>query len=114
MARSGTKGLGYYAGKSLGPRRGSRVRHGRSEGIYTTWPEAQAQVKGFSGAVHKKLPDLHSAQEYTWPRAVLLLWSAPWGALRCRYRRTRDPMLVISTLSPISKISRGGHALLKR
>ncbi|SCZ96600.1 BZ3500_MvSof-1268-A1-R1_Chr4-4g07466 [Microbotryum saponariae] len=40
------------------------VRRGRVEGIYTTWAEAEVQVKGFSGAKYKKFPDLRSAQEY--------------------------------------------------
>lgn len=30
------------------------VRRGRIPGIYMSWPEAQAQVKGFPNAEHKK------------------------------------------------------------
>ena len=29
------------------------VKEGRHSGIYTTWEEAEKQVKGFSGAVYK-------------------------------------------------------------
>lgn len=32
------------------------VKKGRKTGVYTTWAETQAQVKGFSGAVFKSFP----------------------------------------------------------
>ncbi|SCZ96607.1 BZ3500_MvSof-1268-A1-R1_Chr4-4g07473 [Microbotryum saponariae] len=40
------------------------VRRGRQPGVYATWSEAEAQVKGFTGAVHKKFADRQSAEHY--------------------------------------------------
>lgn len=40
------------------------VRVGRHPGIYITWPEAQKEVSGFTGAVYKSFPTLTEAQEY--------------------------------------------------
>ncbi|SCV69007.1 BQ2448_2027 [Microbotryum intermedium] len=40
------------------------VRRGRQPGVYTTWSDAEAQVKGFTGAVHKKFTDRQSAESY--------------------------------------------------
>jgi len=40
------------------------VRVGRHPGIYITWPEAQKEVTGFTGAVYKSFPTLVEAQEY--------------------------------------------------
>lgn len=40
------------------------VRVGRQPGIYTTWAQAEAQVKGFSGAEHQSFPTREAAQEY--------------------------------------------------
>ena len=40
------------------------VRVGRHPGIYITWPEAQKEVSGFTGAVYKSFPTLPEAQEY--------------------------------------------------
>lgn len=36
---------------------------GRQPGIYTTWAEAEAQVKGFADAQHKSFPTLVEAQK---------------------------------------------------
>lgn len=44
---------GYYA-----------VRHGRKVGIYRTWAECEAQVKGFPGARYKKFGTNHEAEEF--------------------------------------------------
>lgn len=38
------------------------VWKGRKPGIYTTWPEAEAQVKGFAGAKFKAFDSLKAAQ----------------------------------------------------
>ena len=40
------------------------VRKGREPGIYTTWPECEKQVKGFSGAEYKSFSDEISAENY--------------------------------------------------
>lgn len=40
------------------------VRNGRRPGIYQTWAQCQAQVKGFSGAVFKSFPTLAEAEAY--------------------------------------------------
>lgn len=37
------------------------VRKGNEPGIYATWPECEAQVKGFRGAVHQKFPTREEA-----------------------------------------------------
>lgn len=40
------------------------VKIGRKAGIYNTWNEAQAQVKGYNGAIFKSFKTLEQAQEY--------------------------------------------------
>lgn len=40
------------------------VKVGRKPGIYTTWPEAEAQVKGFSGAQHAKFATRNEAYSF--------------------------------------------------
>lgn len=40
------------------------VAKGRQAGIYRTWPECEAQVKGYSGAVFKKFPSEKEAQGF--------------------------------------------------
>lgn len=40
------------------------VRVGRVPGVYASWPEAQAQVNGWQGAIHKKLPTRGEAQAF--------------------------------------------------
>lgn len=40
------------------------VARGRQAGIYRTWPECQAQVNGYSGAVYKKFPTEEAAQQF--------------------------------------------------
>ncbi|CAH6418743.1 Ribonuclease H [uncultured virus] len=40
------------------------VKNGRIPGVYSTWTEAEAQVKGFSGAVHAKFKTFADAQAY--------------------------------------------------
>lgn len=47
------KGPVYYA-----------VRVGRVPGVYTSWGEAELQVKGFQGAVHKKFSTKIEADSY--------------------------------------------------
>lgn len=40
------------------------VQKGRKPGIYETWADCEAQVKGFSGAVYKSFPSLNEAQAF--------------------------------------------------
>ena len=40
------------------------IKNGRKPGIYTNWPQAQAQVKGFSGAKYKSFPTKEEALAY--------------------------------------------------
>lgn len=40
------------------------VRNGRTPGIYQTWAQCQAQVKGFPGAIFKSFPTLAEAEAY--------------------------------------------------
>lgn len=40
------------------------VKQGRQTGIFTTWAEAEAQVKGFSGATFKSFTSLSEAKAY--------------------------------------------------
>ena len=40
------------------------VRKGLVPGVYATWPECQAQVKGFPGAEYKSFPSLPEAEAY--------------------------------------------------
>ena len=40
------------------------VARGRKPGIYRTWPEAQAQVSGFNGALYRGFPTLGEAEEW--------------------------------------------------
>lgn len=40
------------------------VRRGHVPGIYLTWPEAEAQVKGFPGARHKSFNDRAEAEHW--------------------------------------------------
>ena len=38
------------------------VWKGRKTGIFTSWPEAEAQVKGFTGAQYKSFASLDEAK----------------------------------------------------
>jgi ATP-dependent DNA helicase PIF1 len=40
------------------------VARGRAPGIYTSWPECDAQVNGFAGAVHKAFGSQAEAEDY--------------------------------------------------
>lgn len=40
------------------------VANGRKKGVYTTWDTAEAQVKGYKGAVYKSFKDRDSANEF--------------------------------------------------
>lgn len=40
------------------------VKNGREPGIYTTWPECQAQVSGYSGAVYKSFSTMEEANAF--------------------------------------------------
>ena len=40
------------------------VANGRKSGIYTSWPEAEAQVKGYAGAKYKGFPGRSEAEDW--------------------------------------------------
>lgn len=40
------------------------VREGRKPGVYATWPECEAQVKGYSGAVYKSFKSKSEADAF--------------------------------------------------
>jgi len=40
------------------------VKEGRKRGVYSNWSEAEAQVKGFKGAVHQKFASKLDAERY--------------------------------------------------
>ncbi len=40
------------------------VRHGRKPGIYYNWPDCNAQVLAFKGAVFKKFKNLQEANDF--------------------------------------------------
>lgn len=40
------------------------VAEGRKRGIFTSWAECEAQIKGYSGSVHKKFPTSEAAQAF--------------------------------------------------
>lgn len=40
------------------------IKRGRKPGIYTTWPEAEAQVKGYSGAIYKGFATEEAARQW--------------------------------------------------
>ena len=44
------------------------VRKGRKEGIYNTWDQCNAQVKGYAGAQFKKFTSLEEAQAFMNPQ----------------------------------------------
>ncbi|CAA7268070.1 unnamed protein product [Cyclocybe aegerita] len=53
MSSSRTAKGGFYA-----------VRQGRIPGVYTTWTECEAQIKGFPNAKYKKFPNQNLAQDF--------------------------------------------------
>ncbi|WP_027108922.1 viroplasmin family protein [Lacticigenium naphthae] len=53
------------------------IKKGRKPGIYRTWAEAQAQIKGFSGAQFKSFPTEKDANEFIDPPTVKAVdWTA--------------------------------------
>ncbi len=42
------------------------VKEGREIGVYETWGECEAQVKGYSGAVYKKFPTYEEAENFVY------------------------------------------------
>lgn len=46
------------------------VKVGKVPGIYMSWPECQAQTKGFSGAIFKSFPNREEAAKYIWGERV--------------------------------------------
>ncbi|GAA0447827.1 ribonuclease H family protein [Lentibacillus halophilus] len=40
------------------------VRAGRQTGVFTTWAECEAQVKGYKGAEYKRFPTQEAAEDY--------------------------------------------------
>lgn len=49
------------------------VHTGKTPGIYTTWEECSAQVKGFSGAKYKKFTNLQEAEEFAQVKASITI-----------------------------------------
>ena len=43
------------------------VKNGKNPGVYTTWSDCEAQVKGFPGAMYKKFSSYDEANEYISP-----------------------------------------------
>lgn len=44
------------------------VQQGRKPGIYETWADCEAQVKGYSGAIYKSFPTMAQAEEFLQPQ----------------------------------------------
>ena len=40
------------------------VKNGRHKGVYTTWKECEAEIKGFKGAVYKSFPTKEEAEAF--------------------------------------------------
>ena len=40
------------------------VKNGRHKGVYTTWKECEAEIKGFKGAVYKSFPAKEEAEAF--------------------------------------------------
>jgi hypothetical protein len=54
------------------PKRYYAVAKGKKPGIYRTWPEAESQVSGFPGAIHKGFVELDQAQEWLSQQATIV------------------------------------------
>jgi len=48
----------------MAPKKYYAVARGRKPGIYRNWPDAQAQVSGFNGALYRGFPTLAEAEEW--------------------------------------------------
>lgn len=46
------------------------VKNGKIPGVYTTWAECEAQVKGFKGCDHKSFSTLSEAEEYVYGKPL--------------------------------------------
>lgn len=46
------------------------VKNGVVPGIYTTWPDCEAQVKGFKGALYKSFGTLEEAEKYVYGESL--------------------------------------------
>lgn len=55
------------------------VRKGKKPGIYQTWPEAQKQVAGFSGAIYKSFTTKQAAEEFMAGGAATSVSKIPQG-----------------------------------
>ena len=53
------------------------VRRGRQTGIFTTWAECEAQVKGYNGAVFKGFLTAAEAQAWLWGKGAAVSDGAP-------------------------------------
>ncbi len=40
------------------------VKTGRKTGLFYTWEECEAQIKGYPGALHKSFSDISEAKTY--------------------------------------------------
>ncbi|WP_080145376.1 ribonuclease H1 domain-containing protein [Marinilactibacillus piezotolerans] len=47
------------------------IKKGRKPGIYTTWPEAQKQVSGFSGAEFQSFTSKEEAEQFINPKEIV-------------------------------------------
>ncbi|WP_208559340.1 viroplasmin family protein [Marinilactibacillus kalidii] len=52
------------------------VKKGRKPGIYTTWPQAQQQISGYSGAEFKSFATKQEAEQFINPKEVVSTVSA--------------------------------------
>ena len=46
------------------------VKNGKVPGIYNTWPECQAQVNGFSGAIYKSFSSIEDAEAFLYGKSL--------------------------------------------
>ncbi|KAF1332758.1 Ribonuclease, partial [Globisporangium splendens] len=74
------------------------VASGRREGVFTSWTEAEAQVKGFKGAKYKSFPTRHDAEAFL----------SAYGSVSTSSRvRKRSIDAEASVLLPARKQARG-------
>eukprot|EP00128_Syssomonas_multiformis_P011864 Colp12_sorted_trinity150504_noHs@3810 len=64
------------------------VQIGRKPGVYRTWAECEAQVKGYPGAKHKKFATLQEAQKHAFGSAT-----TPVGTLQASQPAFEEPPL---------------------
>ena len=90
--------------KPKNPKKYYAVRVGRHPGIYITWPEAQKEVSGFTGAVYKSFPTLVEAQEYMHTAVSKLRGPEP-GAQKTSGQADLDELLA----ADLADVDSGGN-----